>query len=127
MPLLDERADRYALEGRDPGNAIGLAQLVDGLVRDHATVAYHHQLLDAEVLAQPLDLGHYGLAVDDIALVHRHGHRAAARIGEQAVVDLQQAPLAVAAIAEFGQRTTTAFEVARSEVVEHQATGAQMP
>src|SRR5450756_193387 len=89
MALLDEHADRHAPERCDPVNALGLAQLIDGLACDHAAVAHHHQLLDAEVFAQPLDLGHEGLAVGDIALVDRHGHRAAARIGEQAIVDLQ--------------------------------------
>src|SRR3990172_3149468 len=67
--LIDEHADRHAPEGCDPVNALGLAQLIDGLACDHAAVAHHHQLLDAEVFAQPLDLGHEGLAVGDIALL----------------------------------------------------------
>jgi hypothetical protein len=96
LPLLNKRADRYALERRDPGDALAVAHLVDGFVGDHAAVPHHHQLLDAEVLAQALELGHQGLAVGHIALVHRHRHRATARIGEQAVVDLQHAVAAVA-------------------------------
>ena len=57
-----------------------LAHLVDGLAGDHAAVADHHQLLDAEVLAQPLaPRACKVVAVGDIALVHRHRHRAAAR------------------------------------------------
>ncbi len=43
-------------------------------------------------IAQALDLGQQGLAVGDIAFVHRDRHRAATGIGEQAVVDLQLAP-----------------------------------
>src|SRR3972149_6257528 len=87
MPLLEERADRHALELRDPGNTLGLAQLLDGLAGDHAAVAHHHQLLDTEAVSQPFDLGHESLVVGDIALVHRHSHRTAARSGAPAVVD----------------------------------------
>lgn len=88
LPLLDQRADRSALERRDPADALDCLHLVDGLLGDHAAVADHHHPLDAELTAQTLDLGHERLAVGGVALVHRHGYRAAARIGEQAVVDL---------------------------------------
>src|SRR5437899_781097 len=48
------------------------------------------------------------------------------RIGEQAVVDLQHAVAAVAAVADLGQRTGAALEVAGRQVVQHQAAGAQV-
>ena len=92
MPLLDEGADRGALERRDPADALGLAHLVDGLA---ARSCRGRPPSPAARCRSPsrsrLTCGHEGLAVGDIALVHRHRHRAAARIGEQAVVDLQQA------------------------------------
>mgnify|MGYP000567722867 CR=1 FL=1 len=56
MPLLDQGADRGALERTDPTDALGLAHLGDDLLRDHAAVAHHHQLPDAEALAQALHL-----------------------------------------------------------------------
>jgi hypothetical protein len=59
--------------------------------------------------------------------MHRHRHRAAPGIGEQTVIDLQRTGLAITAIAALGQRTRGAFEVARRQIVEHQATLAQMP
>ena len=106
---------------------VHLAQLGDGRVADHAAVAHHHQLLDAELLAQALHLGQEGGAVGHVALVHRHRHRAAARVGEQPVVDLQQPLLAVAVVAQLGQRAGGALEVAGRQVVQHQAAVAQVP
>ncbi len=105
---------------------VHVAQLGDGLAGDHAAVAHHHQLLDAEALAQALHLGQEGGAVGHVALVHRHRHRAAARVGEQPVVDLQQPLLAVAVVAQLGQRAGGALEVAGRQVVQHQAALAQV-
>src|ERR1700692_4067556 len=82
MPLLEQRTDRCALERRDPADAVGLAHLVDGLLRDHTPIANHDHALNAEVLAQLVHRGHEGAAVGRVALVHRHRHRAATRIGE---------------------------------------------
>lgn len=45
---------------------------------------------------------------------------------EQAVVDLQRALPAVAAVAELGQRTAAAFEVARRQVIERQGACVQL-
>src|SRR5256885_16327973 len=112
MPLLDERADRGALERGNPGDARALAQLRDGLAGDNAPIAHEHQLLDSKMLPQARDLRQQRLAVGDIALVHRHRYRATTGIGEQTVIDLQQALLAVAAVPEFRQRTAGALEVA---------------
>jgi len=70
LPLFDQRADRGTPQCGDPAHALGLVHLVDGLVGDHAAVAHHHQLLDAELLAQSLDLWQQGLAVGDVAFVH---------------------------------------------------------
>jgi hypothetical protein len=126
LPLLNERADRRALERGDPADTLGLAHLVDGLIGDHAAIADHHHLLDAEVRAQAPHLGHERLAVGGVARVHRYRHWAATRIGEQAVVDLQLTLLAVAIVAALGERTARALEVARRQVVEHQAALAQM-
>ncbi len=71
LPLLDARANRGTLERGDPADAVGLAQRLDGLAGDHAAVADQHHLLDPDILAQPLHLGHEGLAVGHMILVHR--------------------------------------------------------
>jgi hypothetical protein len=71
-----------------------LTHLLDGLLRDHSPVTHHHHAFDTEVLAQRLTCRHERRAVRGVALMHRHCHRAAPRIGEQPVVDLQGAALA---------------------------------
>jgi hypothetical protein len=83
-------------------------------------------VLDAEVLTQLVHGGHEGATVGGIAFMHRDCDRAAARVGEQSVVDLQRAGLAIAAVAALGERTGGAFEVARRQVIEDQAALAQM-
>jgi hypothetical protein len=113
MALLDQRSDRDALERGDPVNPSLAAKLVDGLLRDHAAVTHHHHLRQAEALAHALHGGQECQAVGGIALEHRDGHRAAARVGEQAVVDLQRAGPAIAAVAPLGQWAATALEVTR--------------
>jgi hypothetical protein len=112
MALLDQAADRDTLERRDPVDAALAAKNVDGLLRHHAAVAHHHHLRQAEALAHALHGGQEGQAVGGIALEHRDGHRAAARIGEQPVVDLQRAGPAVPAVATLGQWAGAALEVA---------------
>ena len=126
MALLDQATDRDALERGDPVDAALAAKLVDGLLRHHAAVAHHHHLLQAEALAYALHGWQEGQAVRGIALEHRDGHRAAARIGEQPIVDLQRAGAAVTAVAALGQRAGTALKVARRQVVQHQRVLAQV-
>src|SRR5947207_14741447 len=101
MPLLDQRADRGALERGNPGDARALAQLRDGLAGDHASITHEHQLLDRKMLPQARDLRQQRLAVGDVALVHRHRYAATTGIGEQTVIDLPQPLLAVAAVADL--------------------------
>lgn len=86
----------------------------DGVVRHYAAIAHHHQLLDAELFAQPLEFGQKGWAVGHIALVDRHRYRAAAGIGEHPVVDMQQPSPAIAAVADFGQSLSERLQIAEA-------------
>ncbi len=126
LPLLDQRADRAALERGDPADALHLAHLLDGLLRDHAAVTHHHHAFDTEVIAQLLHRRHERLAVCGVALVHRHCHRAAPRIGEQPIVDLQRALAPITAVAPTRELTAMALEVARGQVIQDQAIIVQM-
>ena len=125
--VVDERADRAGLQRRDPRDAVHVLERVDLLLRDHPAVADQHELVDAEALAHLVHRGQQRLGVADVALEDRHRHRAAARVGEQTVVDLQLALHAVAVVAELGQRALAALEVARRQVVEHEPALFEMP
>ena len=109
--LFDQRTDRSTLERGDPANLLAIAHLGDGLLRDHSPVTDHHHALDAEVRAQTPHLGQEGGAVRGVALMHRHRHRTAPGVGEQAIIDLQHAVLAVTVVAALGQRAAGALEV----------------
>jgi hypothetical protein len=79
------------------------------------------KLLMPELFPKLLNLGHQGLGVAGVPLIDRDGHRASAAIGQQSVIDLELVLLAVAVVTELGERTRSALEVARAQVVEHQA------
>src|SRR3712207_8138275 len=53
-------------------------------------------------------------------------HRAAARIGHEAVIDLERPLPAVPAVAPLGQRTALSFKPARTEIVQDQPALLQM-
>ena len=65
-------------------------------------------------------------AVRRVASMNRDGHRTGTRIGEQAVVHLQHAMLAVAVVTALCQWTGLALEVARRQVMQHGAARLQM-
>ena len=73
-----------------------------------------------------VDLGGERARVGGIALEHLDGDRAAIGGAQQPEDDLQLVPLAVAAVAEPGQLAAAALEIARGEVVEHQAAVLEM-
>lgn len=72
--------------------------MLDRLVADHAAIAHQHALIDIELRAQPLHLGQQRGTVGHVAGVHGDRYRAAARIGQQPMVDLQQPLAAITAI-----------------------------
>ena len=125
--VFDEGADRATLECGNPVDAVLGLDLVNGLLRDHASIPNDHEAVDAEAVLQAMDLGHEGLRIGGITLVNRHGHRAATMIRQEPVIDLEQALLAVPVITELSQRTGRALEVTGGEVVESQTAFLQMP
>jgi hypothetical protein len=62
-----------------------------------------------------------GGAVAHVAVEDGDRHGTAPTVRHQAIVDLQLVPLPIAIVAPLGQRTRGAFEIARGEVVEHEA------
>ena len=78
-------------------------QLVNARLRNHAAVAHDRELGDAELLPHPLEGGQQRFRIAGAAFKHRHGHGHARPVGQQAVVDLELALLAVAVVSETGQ------------------------
>ena len=77
-----------------------------------AMVAHHHKLLDAEALLHLFYLRQQRFGIVRVALKDRYRHGDAAFVGQQTVVDLQLAFLAVTVVSEAGDRTTHTLEVA---------------
>ena len=123
---LHQSTNLAALERRDPGQPRVRAQRLHRRLPDHAPIAHQDHLIEPEVLLQSQHLGHECGRIGDVSLIHRHRHRAAAPVGEQPVIDLQLAALAIAVVAELGERTLRALEVARGQVVERQCARAQV-
>ena len=124
--FVHQAADLRALERRDPVHAAERLELIDAFLGDHPPIAHHYYLLDAEVGSKAANLRHERFTIARVTVEHRHGDRAAARVGDQPVVHLELALPAVAVVPELCQRTAGAFEVARGKVVEHQAPGLQV-
>ena len=79
------------------------AQRGDAGGGDHAAVTDQHQVVQGEGVAhRGHDLGERG-RVGGVAGKHPHRHRPARRVGEDAVLDLRAALLAVAGVAARGQ------------------------
>ena len=122
----DQVAQCLRLEGRDPVGPLKRLQRGDLGLRDHPAVPHHHQPLDPKPLADPLDLRQQRRRIGGIPLEDGHRHRTAPPLGEQPVVDLAFALLAVAIVAEGGQGAGGALEITRAQVIEHEAPGRQM-
>ena len=126
LTALHQGADLRALQRRDPREPVEGTQLSDRLMRDHPAIPDQHQALEAELLAQLRHLRHQRARIRRVALVDRDRHRAAGSCRQQAVVHLRRIALAVAAVADLGQRTAIAFKVTRTQVVEGERTLGQV-
>src|ERR1035441_1702079 len=93
---------------------------------DHPPISYQYQALEAKVLAQLLDLIRQCARIGCVALVYRDGHRATGAIGQQSVVHLQAIALAIAAVADLGQRAKTPFEVTQTQVIKRHPSSAEV-
>ena len=83
-------------------------------------------MIETEALLQLDHLTGQGRRISSAACEDFDCHRTAVRSAEQAIDDLQLAAFAVTAVAELGERTAAAFQVARRDVVEHQRTAGEM-
>ena len=92
------------VQGRDPGGG------------DHAAVAGHDHLLQAELVPHHVHDGGEGGRVAGVAGEDPDCGRAAFGVGEQPVLDLQLAFLAVAGVAAGGQRAVAAFQPRAGQV-----------
>jgi len=86
----------------------------------HAAVADQHHPRDPEALFELADLARQGRRIADIAFKHFDRDRTPLGCAQQPEHDLQLPPLAVAAVAQFGQRAGAALEIGRGHVVENQ-------
>ena len=89
-------------------------------LREHATIADQHHPRQAEPLRERLDLVGDGLGVGGVAGIDLHGDGSPVGVGQDAVDDDRAAGLAVAVVAEAGQRAGLPLVVAAGDVVEHQ-------
>jgi len=87
-----------------------IAHGLDLHVGDHAAVPNHGERADAKAIADLFHLGQERFGIGRIALEDGNRDRAAAGVRKQAIVYLQRAGLAVAAVADLGERAGCALE-----------------
>ncbi len=93
-----------------------LVQGLDPGAGDHAPVADHDHFLQAELLPHHVRDGGEGAGVAGVAGEHADRDRTAFGVGEQPVLDLQRALLAVPGIPAGGQRAVRAFHPRAGQV-----------
>ena len=101
---------------RPRGPVLPLVQGVDAGAGDHAAVADHDHLLQAELLPDHVDDGGERGGVAGVAGEDPDRDRAALGVGEQPVLDLQFPFLAVPGVAAGGQRAARAFQPRAGQV-----------
>ena len=122
-----QAADRAAAQRRDPTQARVFLEHINLSLREHATIADQHDARQAEPLGEGLDLIGDGLGVAGVAGIDLHGDRPPIGVGQHAVDDDRAAGLAVAVVAEAGQRAGLPLVVAAGDVVEHHRPLAEVP
>ena len=119
--------DRGGAQRGDPLHAGQLAQVIDPGAGDHPAVPDHDQVLDAEVAA---DAGDGGLERDRVGGVPGEDldrDRATLGAGEQPVLDLLPAALAVPGVPERGQLAAAAFHPGGGQVEHRDPARGQVP
>lgn len=119
-PTFGQRPDGGGAQRRDPIEAGRLELLVYAGLGDHAAIADQHDMLQGEALLELGDVNGERLGIAGVAFEHLDRDRTAVRRAQQAVDDLQLAFLAVAIVAELGERAAASLHVGRGHVVEHQ-------
>ena len=107
---------RGAQRGDPPVPGVQFADRADAGAGDHAAVTDHDHLAQPELAVHDIeDLGERG-GVGGAALEHPDRDRAALRVGEQPVLDLQLAFLAVPGVAECPERAAPALQPGAGQV-----------
>ncbi len=101
---------------RPRGPVFQLVQGPDPRRGDHPPVPDHDHLLQPELLPHHVHDGGEGAGVAGVAGEHPDRDRPACRVGEQPVLDLQLAFLAVPGVAAGGQRAVRAFQPRAGQV-----------
>ena len=122
---LREGADGRSAQGADPVQAGGPERL-DPRRGQHPSVAHEDDPLEAEADAQLVHGSRHGRRIAGVARHDLDRDRSTGGVGEQAVLDLEGALLAVPRVAELGERTVAALHVARGQVVEDEATRSEV-
>ena len=122
-----EPSDGIAAQCTDPVQPLDRAQLlVDARTGQHPPVADEHHAFEPEAFAHLADLVGQGARVGGVAFVDFDGDWATLGVAQQPVDDLQFPLLAVARVPDASQRAAAPFEVARTDVIEHQCAVVQM-
>ena len=121
-----ELLDRRGAQAGDPAHARRLFQRLDPGAGDHAPVPDHDCLGDAELAPDHLHCLDEGRRVAGVAREHPHRHRAAVAAGEQPVLDLRLAALAVAGMPERRQFAVAAFHPRARQVEQRHPAAGQM-
>ena len=118
--------DRRCTQGGDPVQPGRLKLLAETCLGDHAPVADQHHAVELEAPLQFLDLRGKRLGIACVSREHLDRHGAAIGGAEKPVDDLQLALFAIAVVAEASQVAAAAFDIARRDVVKHQAAALEM-
>ena len=86
---------------------------------EHTTIANQHYARETKPLREGLDLVGDRLGIAGVAGIDLHGDRPPLGVGQHTVDDDRAAGLAVAVVAEAGQRAGLPLVVAAGDVVEH--------
>ena len=90
--------------------------LADARRSNHATVADQRYVVNVEALANLADLRGHSAGVGAVAGEHFNRDRTAIGGAQQAIDDLHLAAFAISVVAECGQRTALAFDIAGGDL-----------
>ncbi len=122
-----QAADRAATQRRDPAQARVLLEHINLSLCEHTTIANQHYARETKPLREGLDLVGNRLGIAGVAGIDLYGDRPSIGVGQQTVDDDRAAGLAVAVVAEAGQRACLPLVVAAGDVVEHHRPFAEVP
>src|SRR5271165_670491 len=114
-----QATDRAATQRRDPAQARVFLEHINLSLCEHATIANQHYARETKPPREGLDLVGNRLGIASVAGIDLYGDRPSIGVGQHTVDDDRAAGLAVAVVAEAGQRACLPLVVAAGDVVEH--------